>query len=131
MTIETYLADLGTYLQTNSIGTIGTDIFYMGLDESMGNCISLIPYGGIEPDNIVSGEANLCNPSVQVLVRNIAAATGLSKATTIYKLLRIVSNQTIGTTKFLKIVPVSPPMFVAKTDGGYYLFSINLKILIQ
>jgi Bacteriophage minor capsid protein len=132
MTIDTYLGDLAAYLQTNNIGTVGSDIFFMGLDESATNCISLTPHGGNEPRSIVSGEtADLCSPSVQILIRNISASAGLLKASTIYKLLRVVSNKHLGTTQFLAIKPVSSPQFVAKTDGGYYLFTVNFDLLIQ
>lgn len=114
MTIESYLSDLETYLQTNSFGTVGTDIHCIGFNESASNDITLNPFPGSEYTKIVSGEINPYNPSLSILVRNTNAATALSTVTGIYKLLRNVSNQTIGATTFIYIIADSPPGFVSK-----------------
>lgn len=130
MTIESYLSDLGTYLQTNSVGTLGTDIHCIGFEENASNDITLNPFPSTKFASIVSGEINPYNPRLSIIVRNTNAATALSKVTTIYKLLRDISNQTIGTTKFLYIQEESPPGFVTKKNNNY-IFSVNFSLLIQ
>jgi len=127
LTIETYLSDLGTYLQ----GQGYSNIYYMGLDSASNNCISLTPYPGSEYTKIVSGEVNPYSPMLNILVRNSSAQTGLATATAIYKLLRNIYNETIGTTKFINIKPSSTPGFVAKSSAGLYIYSINFSLFIQ
>lgn len=130
MTIETYLSDLGSYLASNSLGTVGTDIHYIGLNPAAANDITLTPYEGAEFNSIVSGEINPYSPSLSILVRNSDAATGLSKATAIYKLLRNIANQQIGNTYFFLIEPRSPPGYVSKVNH-HHIFSINFNLLIR
>jgi len=130
MTIETYLSDLGTYLQTAGIGTINTDIHFHGLASNATNDITLIQFPGAEYNKIVSGEVNPYSPNLSILIRNTSGATAHSKATAIYKLLRDVSNRTIGSTHFLMIQAQGSPGFVSKTQN-YFIFSINFSLLIQ
>ena len=131
MTIETYLDDLGSYIQTEGIGTKAVDIFFYGLDESAPNCVALIPYtSGKLSNSIVSGEINPYEPNISIIVRNTDAYTAHSTSIYIYKLLRCVSNQVIGTTQFKNIQEHGPPGFVANVDGKY-IFSINLSLTIQ
>ena len=130
MTIETYLRDLGTYLQNNSFGTMGTDIHCIGFDESASNDINLNPFQGSEFEGIVSGELNPYTPNLSVLVRNTDSEAALSKATGIYKLLRTVENQTIGTTNFVYIRAESTPGFVSKKNNNY-IFSVNFSLMLE
>jgi hypothetical protein len=132
VTLKTFLTDLGTYLQTNSIGTVGTDLFYNGLDESVSNCIALTPFPGKEFKEIVSAGVN--NPrqtNLSVLVRNSSSELAYSKAVDIYELLRVIANQIIGTTKFISIDAHAPPGFVTRDDSKNFIFSVNFSLLIQ
>jgi hypothetical protein len=131
MTIETFLDDLGAYLQNNSIGTLGTDIFFNGLEGTPINCIALTPFPGREPYNIISGEINPYQPNLSVLVRNENSNTGYQIAVSIYKLLRNVANQDIGDTHFISISATSPPGFVSRSDSGAFIFSVNFSLIIQ
>lgn len=131
MTIETFLSDIGTYLQTNSIGTLGTDIYFYGLDAAPVNCIALTPFAGRESYKIVSEVINPYQPNLSVLVRNTSADAAYQKTVSIYKLLRNVANQTIGSTKFLMITATSPPGLVSVSQSEYYIFSVNFALMIQ
>ena len=130
MTIETYLDDLGTYLQTNSIGTLGTDIFYNGLD-TVPNCIAITPYRGSNTYHIVSNVKNPHSVNINVLVRNSDGDTAKSKADSIYLLIGDVANTIIGTTKFLFIQAKSLPVLDSKTESGLTIYSVNFSLLIQ
>ena len=129
MTIETYLSDLGAYLQTNSIGTVGTDIFYGKFDLST-NCISLLPYPGTNTHKIVTGQRDPQQINLSILVRNSVNYTAKTKADSIYNLLYDIYNTIIGTTKFLYIQAKSPPGLVS-SDSNFTIYSINFSLLIQ
>lgn len=129
MTIETYLSDIGTYLQTNSIGTVGTDIFYSKLDLSI-NCISLNPYQGSNKLKIVTGQRDPQQINLSIIVRNSSNYTAKTKADSIYELLCDIYNTIIGTTKFLYIQAKSPPGLVS-SDPNFTIYSINFSLLIQ
>lgn len=130
MTVETYLADLGTHLQTNSIGTLGTDIFYNGFDK-VTNCITLNPYPGSNLNNIVSGERNPHQVNLNVLVRNSNGSTAKSKADSIYALIGDLSNILIGTTRFFYIQAKGPPGLLSRANSGATIYSVNFSLLIQ
>jgi Bacteriophage minor capsid protein len=131
VTIETYLVDLATHLQTNGYGTLGVDIAITGHHDFSGNAISLTQYGGRERTSLINGVINPYNPDVQFCIRNSNAETAYKTATGIYKLFRNVANQDIGTTHFLLITPKAPPIFLLKTNEGYYEYTINFMALIQ
>ena len=109
---------------------MGTDIHCIGFDESASNDINLNPFQGSEFEGIVSGELNPYTPNLSVLVRNTDSEAALSKATGIYKLLRTVENQTIGTTNFVYIRAESTPGFVSKKNNNY-IFSVNFSLMLE
>jgi hypothetical protein len=131
MTLETYLTDLATHLQTNGFGTKGVDITISGYHDAAGNSIFITPYQGSEPYEIVTGEENEVYPNVQFLVRNLEQEVALTKANALFRLFRNVANQTIGTTDITMMRASGPPAFVMKSNGGYYTYSINFSMRIS
>jgi len=127
LTIETYLTDLSTFLQTNGVSGISI----AGYHDSSGNAVFITPYGGKEYDKIVSGEINPYMIDVQVITRNSSNETAYALSISIYKLLRNISNRIIGTTEFKSIKAKASPAFIMKTNSGYYQYSVNFSMLIQ
>lgn len=131
MTIETCLEDIANYLSFWGYGTPGVDIHIVGGYDYAGNCISITPYGGFEYNSIVSQTVNPYNLNIQILVRNSDNELAYKQSIAIFKLFRDVANRKIGQTKFMSIVARTPPMFVVKTNDGYYHYSTNFYMMIQ
>lgn len=49
------LDELASYMQTNGIGTLGTDLFAGQLPESPDACVALYEYGGLAPEHSIGG----------------------------------------------------------------------------
>ena len=124
------MSDLATYLQNQGYGMAGasttsTPIQIGGYYESTYNAIFLTSYGGSDPNEIVSTEASSINPDFQVLVRHSSQQTAIQVSASIYKLLRKKVNWDIGTTHFIYVRGKAPPIFVRKTNSGFFEYSVN------
>ena len=69
------ITEIGAYLATKSIGTVGTDIFLGLMPDQPDNCIALFEYAGGPPDLHWAGEY----PGLQVRVRNKGYAAARTK----------------------------------------------------
>lgn len=132
MTVETYLADLATHLQTLSYGTLGKPssgvaIQIGGYYESTDNAIFITPYDGADVEEILSGEDDASRPYFQILVRNSNHATCKSTADSLYRLLRKKYDWDVGSTYFISLRAKAPPIFIRKTNGGFYEYVLNFK----
>jgi Bacteriophage minor capsid protein len=130
LTLETYLSDIATYLQTLNYGVVGssttsTPIQIGGYYESTYNAIFLSSYGGSDPNEIVSTEASSINPDFQILVRHSSQETAISVSASLYRLLRKKVDWTVGTTHFIYVRGKAPPIFVRKTNSNFFEYSIN------
>lgn len=128
MTLPAWLDDLGTYLQTAGIGTLGTDIFYRGFDALTPNCIALFDNAGQHATSL-GGE--LYRPGLGILVRNSSDVTADSKSRAIHDLLNLKVNIFMGTTRIKRIEAVSPAFFVSKSANNQFIYSINFEIQIS
>lgn len=129
MTLETYLGDLATYLQTQGYGTFGTSIL-IGYVEGASNTIYLTAYGGSESQTIKSGEEDAITPDFQILIRNSTKKTAITTSSAVYKLLRKKVEWTLGSTHFISLYAKGPPIPVRITDSGYYEYSVNFSASI-
>lgn len=128
----TWLSDIGDYLQTAGYGTVGASIHFYNFDSLTQNDVALIPFSTGEYNRVVSKETTNPKPGgLEVAVRNSDAETAFNKVTSIYELLRTVSNQYIGSTKFIYIVADASPGFVSESAGNSFIFTVNFSLLIQ
>ena len=86
------LREIGAYLATKSIGTVGTNIFLGLMPDQPDNCIALFEYAGSPPDLHWNGEY----PGLQVRVRNTSYAAARSKIGEIMTALHGLYEQTLG-----------------------------------
>lgn len=135
MTLETYLSDLATFLQTQGFGTkgktsSGISIQEAGYYDADGNAIYLTSYGGSDKQEIKTGEPDSIRPDFQILVRNSDQFTAKTISGAIFRLLRKKVDWSIGTTHFIYLRGKAPPLFVRKTNSGHYEYSINFSAIL-
>ena len=100
--------EVAEYLEDNSIGTVGTNIFVDNLPEEDGTIVAIYNTGGSSPDI----DLPIPRPSFQVLVRDDEPSVAYAKISSIVDLLEQRYNQVL-------------------VSGGNYYYSINLRGEIQ
>lgn len=125
-----YLHDLSTYLQTNNIGTFGTDIFLYGFQKGVFNCIALVPSPGYRAITTVTGDMTIHRPELDIQIRNRSGKLAEQKARAIYNLLNMITNTTIGSTNFKRIEASNPPFEISKTEQEGTIFAVNFDLQI-
>ena len=125
-----WIEDIGTYLQTSGIGTVGTDIFYTGFDASVHNCITLYTQPGLPEEIYLTKDLTLRKPELGVRVRNSSDSAAYQKAYDIYNLLDMLVNTPLGSTRFKRIKAIADPFFLEQDLNYYYIYSINFNVSI-
>jgi len=126
------LDDLGTYVDTNTSLTLGTDLFLSLMPDTPDNVVALYEStGGVVPVSTM-GSTNLPQierPELQVIVRNTSYSTGRTLANTLWELLTAVSNTTIESTLYHRIESTSSPFVFDRDDSRRVLFSCNFNVM--
>ena len=86
------LCEIGTYLQSQGIGTLGADLFLGLMPDQPDNCIALFEYAGSPPDLHWNGEY----PGLQVRVRGTSYEAARSKIGDIVKKLHGLYEQILS-----------------------------------
>lgn len=115
------ISDIATYLQTNGIGTVGTDIFYSYMPADVGACVVVLDTGGAQPNPDLPTK----EPTFQIYLQNVDYDTGKAKLDAIRALLHQKANITIGSTYFYFILAVSEGGHLGRNAEGDDEFSMN------
>lgn len=117
------LNDVVAYLVTQSVGTLGTNLFKGYLPPTPDTAIAVIETGGPEPDHYLPTRA----PTFQVMIRAADYATGKTKLAAVRAALHRNDNIALvsGQTYFYYIQAISEGGHLGRDDNGRDLFSIN------
>ena len=119
------LREIGAYLATKSIGTVGTDMFLGLMPDQPDNCIALFEYAGSPPDLHWNGEY----PGLQVRVRNKSYAQGRAKIGEIMTLLHGLHETTLSSTRYLLIKARGSPEVLKRDASNRVEFFVNFEII--
>lgn len=92
-------ADIAEYLEDQSKGTVGTNLFYGNHPDSPDNSICVQQSAGLGLDPVSDFE----QVGITILVRNTVYATGRDLANAILKLLHKLTNTTMETRLYHRI----------------------------
>lgn len=121
--------DIASYLQTNSIGTVGTNIFKSYLpDNGLSVAIGVFDTGGTLPDVDL---LELKKRTFQIFVKSTTYSAGAQKIDDIRDLLHGKLALTVGSTHFLRIHALSEGGHIGKNEAGVHEFSINFLCQIR
>jgi len=118
------LENIATYLASNSVGTLGRDIFVGYMPESPPNVVVISPTGGQSPG--LDGKEY---PSVQIMVRDTSSRNGLAKAENIRNLLHKRAEITQALRGYC-VAEESSPLQIGRTENGEFLFVNNFSWLV-
>ena len=119
------LREIGAYLATKSIGTVGTDIFLGLMPDQPDNCIALFEYAGSPPDLHWNGEY----PGLQVRVRNKSYAAARTKIGEVMEKLHGLHEQTLSGTRYLLIKARGSPEILKRDNNNRVELFVNFEII--
>jgi len=125
----TWMTDVADYLTTNSLGTQGTNLFIGFMPDTDTLVTLLSEYDGTVNETFASGIA-LSQPSLQIRVRGATEdyTTPRTRLKDIVTLLQAVTNQTIGSTYFVRIRPSTTILAMGQDARLRYEFSANFEV---
>lgn len=115
--------EVAEYLEDQSIGTVGTDIFISRQSDTPDNQIVIYLSGGLEPDRYLP----TADPTFEIVVRNKTYQTGQSKVDSIVTALHQYVNGALQTsgTYFYYIELLTEPNHIGRDEKGRHEWSIN------
>lgn len=123
------LDELAAYMQTNGIGTPGTDLFEGTLPDSPDAAVTLYEYGGLAPTHTIGGgAAKFERPRVQVLARATTYSAARSKIEAVYKLLDQLAGVTLSSVRYLRVEAVSSPLFLERDANNRVKMVCNFQV---
>ena len=106
------LDDLGDYLTSGGVGTVGTDIFLNGLPDTPDACVGILETGGLGPTHTMStgpGNAVLDSVTVQIMSRAASYPTARTKAQEVHILMDGFAARSINGTEYYWMEARQPP----------------------
>lgn len=124
-----FVLALAIYLEAESLGTRGTNLFIGALPDVDDLGIVLTQYSGDVIETQASGIA-INQPSLQVRVHGASEdyETPLARIKDIQEKLTLISNQTLSGIYFLRVRPISSILALGQGDNLDYEFSCNFEV---
>lgn len=124
------LDELGTYLQTNGIGTQGTDLFLGSLPDRPDAAVAVLEYGGLAPEHTMGANTapDFERPRVQVLSRHADYTTARQKAEDAYRLLDKLTATSLSSTLYLRIAALQSPTWLGQDQNNRHVVSCNFQV---
>ena len=119
------LKEIGVYLQSQGIGTLGADLFLGLMPDQPDNCIALFQYAGSPPDLHWNGEY----PGLQVRVRNKSYAAARTKIREVAKKLHGLHEQTLSGTRYLLFKARGSPEVLKRDNNNRVELFVNFEII--
>lgn len=118
---------IATYLATNGLGTLGTNVFASMVPSGVNDGLVVIDSGGPAPDRYIPTK----NPTFQVMIRASDYEAGITKLALVRSALHQLKNTTIGGYYFYYIMASSEGGHTGRDESGHDLFSINFETLLR
>ncbi len=124
------LDEVGAYLATNSVGTVGTTIFKGVMPDVPVVQVGLFEYQGLASID-ASGGVAAQRPRLQVVVRGPGSGylTARTTAETIHTLLNRTGGLTLTGVKYHFIKALGPPMLIGRDANNNVRIGINFQIV--
>jgi len=119
------LKEIGTFLQSQGIGTLGADIFLGLMPDKPDNCIALFEYAGSPPDLHWEGEY----PGLQARVRDKSYPAGKAKIEQIARVLHGLHETVLGGTRYVLVKARGSPEVLKRDNNNRVEFFVNFEII--
>lgn len=127
----TWLDAIATHIQTNSLGTKGTDLFIGQLPDISGISTVLTQYDG-SVQELFKGGQTIEVPSLQIRVRGTKDeyVNTLTRCADIRDLLVDITNTTVNSVVFLRIKPTGTINSLGLDENRRYQFTANFEVFL-
>ena len=123
------LDEVGAYLQTHGIGTLGTDLFTGIMPDAPDAAVALIEYGGVEPMHALGGgTAKIERPRLQVLARATTYSAARTKIEAAYKVLDALAGETLSGVRYLAVEALQSPFFLRRDENNRVELIFNVQV---
>jgi hypothetical protein len=132
--MATILESVGDYLVTNSLGTLGTDLFLGTLPDSPDECVAVYENAGTSPAfTMGTGGIVIDYPMLQIIARagREDYPTARDKAENIRDLLALVLESTISGVHIMRIEPMGSVNPLGVDSKFRPLVSVNFRCLVR
>lgn len=130
------LDDLGDYLSSGGIGTVGSTgnygIFLGSLPAWPEKAVAIYETGGFSSIHAMStgpGAAVVERPRVQVVVRAPSYSTGRQKAQDVYRRMDGLRERTINGVRYLWAASVQSPFLMGRDENDRPLIACNYDVM--
>lgn len=121
-------AELVEYLEDQSVGTVGTDLFAGELPAGVVNGMVLTQYPGSPPELTCGSNGwTLELPRLQFRVRNTSEATALTKCNLAAAAFTKVKNQTIESVYYRSVTVLQSPGLLYRDENNRPNYGFNLE----
>ena len=132
--MATILESVGDYLVTNSIGTLGTNIFLGTMPETPDECVAVYENSGSSPMFTMGpGGIVIDYPMIQIVARagREDYPTARDKAESIRTLLASVLDSTISSVNIMRIEPMGSVNPLGVDSKFRPMVSVNFRCLVR
>lgn len=124
------LDDIASYLQTQGLGTLAVDLFLGTSPPDPDATIVIREYGGGQPVFLATGgEPAYEYPRFQLTCRGVDYVSARDRAERCYRALSRIANQQVGTSWYLRVVPLQSPFPVGQDESDRELMVANFEAI--
>jgi len=131
--MATVLDDIAVHLQTQSLGTIGTNLFKGYMPDTPDVCVAIIELSGDNPIDTMApslGTINIDRPALQILCRagqdDYSAAR--VKAEAAYRALHNLVDTTVNGIRYLNIDATRPPAPIDRDENSRWVIGFEIDV---
>jgi hypothetical protein len=132
--MATILESVGDYLVTNSLGTLGTNLFLGTMPETPDECVAVYENSGSAPMfTMGTGGIVIDYPMIQIVARagREDYPTARDKAESIRTLLASVLDSTISSVNIMRIEPMGSVNPLGVDSKFRPMVSVNFRCLVR
>lgn len=118
------LDEIGAYLQTESVGTVGTDIWLGELQPTPDDAVGLFETPGASPEVFDRTDY----PTLQVRVRSRLYSDGRTRIQSIFELLHGLAETDLSGTRYHLIRGKQTPFYLGQVDLERHEFVCNFAV---
>lgn len=124
------LDDIGDYLSSGGIGTLGVNLFLSMLPDAPDSCVAVFETGGLPSIHTMNGTTPIAEyPSVQVICRAKNYTTARILARDVDFLLNGLRNRTINGVQYKWVQHQQSPFFIMRDENNREEIGCNYNII--
>ena len=116
--------DVAEYLEDQSFGTVGTDIFIGDYTDTPDDQISVVSYTGTGPEVVTRIEY----PGLQINVRSADFSTGEETMNEIYAAFHQLTHTTLNSTFYPRFDATGSPIYLGRDAVRRHMFTCSFAV---